>query len=81
MLYLGKEEENEFQQEMSKIIPVIDKLIETKKLQVGEQVYTIQPLLCCDMKALVMLLGLYEVYRSNTTWRCAWCEVRYLVVG
>lgn len=36
--------------------------------------YTIEPFLVCDMKCLVRLLGLYDVFNPNSYWKCAWCH-------
>lgn len=35
----------------------------------------LQLFLVCDMACLVKLLGLYDVFKPNATFKCPWCEV------
>ena len=36
--------------------------------------YTIIPFLVCDMKCLVRILGLYDVFSPKSYWKCCWCN-------
>ena len=75
VMWLGHETYEEYEQELEHLIPEINKLITNNKLVVDAMEYTIEPYLVVDMKTLCVLLGLYEVYRSNTNFKCCWCEV------
>jgi hypothetical protein len=35
--------------------------------------YKIDIFLVCDMKCLVRILGLYEVFKPGCQWKCCWC--------
>lgn len=80
ILFFGDEDCETFDRELADIVPVINKLVAKKQIRVGpdkknKRTIKVQPLLCCDMKALVRLLGLYDVFKPNTCYKCAWCEV------
>lgn len=64
-----------YKEELAECIPVINKLLEEKEITVNGISYTLDPYLVVDMKTLCVLLGLYDVFRSNTTFKCCWCLV------
>ena len=37
--------------------------------------YELEPVIVCDMAALVTLQGLYAVYHPASKYKCAWCKV------
>jgi hypothetical protein len=37
--------------------------------------YTINPVLTCDLKALMKMMGLYNVYHLCSRWWCPFCRV------
>jgi len=63
------------QVELSEIAKEINYLIDGGSLHVGNLTVQLEPVLVCDMKALVQLMGLYTVYHPSTTWKCPWCHV------
>lgn len=75
VMWLGHETYEEYEKELEHIIPEINKLITSNKIIIDGIQYTIELYLVVDMKTLCMLLGLYEVYRSNTNFKCCWCEI------
>lgn len=42
---------------------------------VKDLVIQVEPLLVCDLKALLQLLGLYQTYHPSSNWKCPWCKV------
>ena len=61
---------------MADIVSIINNLVATKGITVRGRTYKVCPMLCCDMKALVKILGLCDVFKPNTIYKCPWCEVR-----
>ncbi len=43
------------------------------QITVDNITYNIVPFLVCDMKCLVRILGLYNVFSPNAVWKCCWC--------
>jgi hypothetical protein len=70
--YLGAEDKEELREELTRAIPVINSLLQ---ITVGDNEYQIQCFLVCDMKCLVRILGLYDVFHPKSHWKCAWCHV------
>lgn len=52
---------------------MVNQLIKTGKLAVDGIEYDIEPVLVCDLKALVKLLGLYNCFHPKAY--CPWCSV------
>lgn len=75
VLWLGHETYEDYERELDQLIPEVNKLIADDKITVDSKQYTVRPYLVVDMKSLCVLLGLYEVYRSNCNFRCCWCEI------
>jgi hypothetical protein len=42
---------------------------------VGDREYKIKPVLTCDLKALMKLIGLYDVFHPSAKWKCPFCDV------
>jgi hypothetical protein len=74
-LWLGHETYEDYERELDQLIPEVNKLIADDKITVNNKQYTVRPYLVVDMKTLCVLLGLYEVYRSNCNFCCCWCEI------
>lgn len=75
IIYIGGESRKEYQAELANVIPVVNQLIKTGKLAVDGIEYDIEPVLVCDLKALVKLLGLYNCFHPKAYWKCPWCSV------
>lgn len=56
-------------------IQVISAFHSGEKIKVEGTEYTIKPVLTCDLKALMKLMGLYNVYHPCSSWRCPFCPV------
>jgi hypothetical protein len=39
--------------------------------------YKLNLFLVCDMKCLVRILGLYDVFHPKSTYKCAWCPITH----
>jgi hypothetical protein len=65
---------NEYKQELAAVRDVINGIVANPSLTVDGTSYTLDPYLVLDMKSLCVMLGLYEVYRSNCKFRCCWCH-------
>ena len=72
---MGGESRREYQEELANIIPVVNQLIKTGKLMVDSFEYDIEPVLVCDLRVLVKLLGLYNCFHPKAHWKCPWCFV------
>jgi len=60
-------------------VEVVASFFNGEKVKVGEIEYTINPVLTCDLKALMKMLaamGLCNVYHPCSTWQCPYCEVK-----
>jgi hypothetical protein len=44
------------------------------KLVVGEKEWLLKPILTCDLKALMKMLGLYDVFHPRATSKCPFCS-------
>lgn len=75
IIWIGRESYDEYKQELNELIPEINKLIADNKIIIDGKEYVVEPYLVLDMKSLCTVLGLYEVYRPNTNFKCCWCEV------
>ena len=53
----------------------VNQLIQNKNIIINNNEYTVNFVLCCDMKALVSLTGLKSVYNHKCTYRCIWCAI------
>lgn len=54
---------------------MINSFLHSEKLKVEDQEYVIIPVLTCDLKALMKILGLYNIYHPSSQWRCPYCPV------
>ena len=54
---------------------VIDMFVAGEKVKVDGTKYTIEPVLTCDLKALMKMLGLKTVFHTSSKWRCPYCAV------
>jgi hypothetical protein len=52
---------------------VIAKFIEGMKVKVDNVKYTITPVLTCNLKALMKMMGLKSVFHPCSTWWCPYC--------
>lgn len=59
----------------------INYLIEGGTLHVLSHEIQVEPVLVCDLKALVKLLGLYNVFHPRSIWKCPWCLVHRNLLG
>ena len=50
-------------------------LVKEKKLKVDDKEYTCTPVLTTDLKAMMKLLGLYDVFHPCSRWKCPYCHV------
>lgn len=50
-------------------------LVKEKKLKVDDKEYTCTPVLTTDLKAMMKLLGLYDVFHPCSHWKCPYCRV------
>ena len=74
IVWIGAETYNEYKQELAAVRDVINGIVANPSLTVDGTSYTLDPYLVLDMKSLCVMLGLYEVYRSNCKFRCCWCH-------
>lgn len=74
IVWLGAETYQEYEQELAAVRDTINGLVADPKIIVDGITYTLDPYLVLDMKSLCVMLGLYEVYRSNCKFRCCWCH-------
>jgi hypothetical protein len=74
MIYIGGETGEELRNELKATAQSLHVLMK-EGITCNGETYIFEPVLTCDLAALVVLLGLYEVYRSNAVWRCPWCAV------
>ena len=50
-------------------------------MKVGDIEYTIESFLVCDMKCLVKILGLYDVFHPKSHYKCIWCNIVSTMMG
>lgn len=60
---------------MRELAKDINFLIAGNDIHVGGVAIQIEPVLVCDMKALINLMGVYTVYHPKAWWKCLWCHV------
>lgn len=80
VIYIGGETDEEVRSELKSVACTLGPLIK-EGLTINGKSYTFEPILTCDLAALVVMLGLYEVYRSQSMWRCPWCAVHKHKLG
>lgn len=86
-LYMGTkandpEDLETLRKELKHVIEGIKRLKETENTWWVDGVkYMIEFMLCCDMKALAIALGLVAVWKTNCTYRCCWCNVSKLQIS
>jgi hypothetical protein len=76
VVWIGSESHEEYNRELSTVKDIINGLLANPNIDVDGETYTLDPYLVLDMKSLCVMLGLYEVYRSNCNYRCCWCNVQ-----
>lgn len=76
VIYLGGESVEEYRKELEDAIPVINGLISNGEVEVDGVKYTLEPVLVCDMKALVKVMGFYTCFHPKAKWKCPWCPSR-----
>lgn len=64
-----------YKEELRNVAATIGYLNAGGTLSINGQAIQVEPMLVCDMKAVVRLLGLYNVFSPSATWKCAWCKV------
>jgi hypothetical protein len=75
ILYIGSETREEYKRELSNVITIVNELISGRTISVNDIEYSIEPILVCDLVALVKILGLYNVFHPKSKWKCPWCLV------
>ncbi|KAL6069211.1 hypothetical protein QOT17_007748 [Balamuthia mandrillaris] len=79
IIYVGGESKEEFERELESVIPTIEYLMKNK-VEVNGQKFDLEPVLVCDLKALVTMLGLYCCYHPKSHWKCPWCLVSAITI-
>ncbi|KAL6050170.1 hypothetical protein QOT17_006359 [Balamuthia mandrillaris] len=72
IIYIGGESKEEFERELKSIAPIITYLTKNK-VKIDGCEFKLEPVLVCDLKVLVTLLGLYNCYHPKCYWKCPWC--------
>lgn len=54
--------------------------MEGTQVEVNGTKYTIEPVLTCDLKALIKILGLKTIFHMASIWKCPYCAVTKLYV-
>lgn len=81
VVWIGSETYESYQQELSSVKGIINGILKDPKITVDGVAYTLDPYLVLDMKSLCIVLGVYEVYRSNCKYRCCWCRLPNNKIG
>jgi hypothetical protein len=56
-------------------VQVVALFADGKQVEVEGIKYTINPVLTCDLKVLMKMLGLKNVFHPSAKWRCPYCAV------
>ncbi len=75
IVWIGGETYEEYKAELGEVRDIINTIISDPIMEVKGQQITLDPYLVVDMKTLCVVLGLCEVYRSSSKYRCCWCLV------
>ncbi|KAL6070879.1 unconventional myosin-VIIb-like [Balamuthia mandrillaris] len=75
LIFLGEEDREALQLELQNAVKGIEYLANGGTICANGTEYALEPVLVCDMAALVHLLGLYSCYHPNSKWKCPWCCV------
>ncbi|GAM26124.1 hypothetical protein SAMD00019534_092990 [Acytostelium subglobosum LB1] len=73
VIYLGKEDTEEFFKTMKPMIDTIKRLLVDNIISVGGTDYPVELLLCNDYYCAAQLFGLIDVYAPTSYWLCMWC--------
>jgi hypothetical protein len=74
-VFIGDEDYETISQEFHDVCKEINQLFEKPEIEINGKIVKLSPFLTCDMKSLCILLGLYEVWRPGSKYRCPWCKV------
>ncbi|PRP74740.1 hypothetical protein PROFUN_15508 [Planoprotostelium fungivorum] len=89
LLYIGPEAYEDLREEMGPEVDFISSFLdedeETKKYTIetpeGSRVYEVSVALVLDMKALCVIMGMYNCYQHGSKYRCPWCLVTKDEIG
>jgi hypothetical protein len=74
-LVFGDESPDVFKESAKEIVADINAVLEEKSVDVDGKKIPVELFLVCDMACLVMVLGLYDVFRPSARWKCPWCLI------
>ncbi len=75
LLYFGSKDREELEKEVAGGVEAINYLIQGGTVEAGGKEWKFEPILVCDMKALVRVQGLYDCFNPKAYWKCPWCKV------
>ncbi|KAL6045515.1 hypothetical protein QOT17_022743 [Balamuthia mandrillaris] len=75
IVYIGEESREELEKELKNAVKGIEYLINGGTIKAHGIDYALEPVLVCDMAALIKVLGLYTCYHPKSQWKCPWCLV------
>lgn len=53
----------------------VNHLVQSASVIVNGKEWKVKPVLTCDLKALMKMLGLYDVFHPKSHWKCPFCDV------
>ena len=75
VIFLGEETRETLADELANAAKTIRSLVAGTPIEVNNATYILEPVMVCDMAALVTLQGLYQVYHPSSIYKCPWCKV------